>query len=148
MKRKRTAKEQKLVDDARLLRAWKKFHREELEDVLAGPHAAVLSELFRMFKNLKYVQPTQLIGFVSSVNWTAIDYSARLVVVHELNSAITAFREKHDLEPIDDGLPGEPDTPFRAIKTIVLTASPHHEGAHRGEARLGYATLEIKGTQT
>jgi len=56
-------------------------------------------------------------------------------VVYELNTAITAIREKHGPPPIEDGLPGEPDMPYRAIRAIVLTPSPHHEGAHRGEAR-------------
>jgi hypothetical protein len=51
------------------------------------------------------------------------DYQTRLTVLHELNTAITKVREKRGLEPIDDNLPGDPDTPFRAIKTIVLTAS-------------------------
>jgi hypothetical protein len=40
-----------------------------------------------------------------------------------------AIREKHGLVPIDDGLPGEPETPFHT------TPSPHDEGAHCGEAR-------------
>jgi hypothetical protein len=123
MKR-RNGQEQKLADDARLLRAWKKFHREEREAVLAGPHGAVLAELFRMFANLKHVQPVQLIGFVRSIDWSAIDYQTKLTVVHEINEAITAFREKHGLAPIDDGVPDEPETPFRMIRAIVLTASP------------------------
>ena len=134
MKR-RTAKEQELADNTRLLRAWKKFHREERDTVLAGPYGVVLGELFRMFKNLKLVQPSQLIGYAQSIDWSVIDSATKLTVIHELNSAITAFREKHNLEPIDDGLPGDPDAPFRMIKAIMLTSSPHDEGAHRGEAR-------------
>ena len=35
---KRNGQQQKLVDDARLLRAWRKWHREERETALAGPH--------------------------------------------------------------------------------------------------------------
>jgi hypothetical protein len=135
MKRRASEKNKKLADDARLVRAWKKFHREEREVVLAGPHGAVLNELFRMIVNLKHMQPAQLIGYAQLIDWAAIDYNAKLVVVHELNSAITAYREKCGLEPIDDGLPSDPDTPFRTIKAIVLTPSPHCEGAHRGEAR-------------
>ena len=73
-----------------------------------------LGELFRMFENLRYLQPAQLIGFVRSIDWASIDYATRLVVVHELNTAITAFREARGLPPIDDGLPGT-DTPFRTI---------------------------------
>ena len=127
--------EKEIRDNARLLRAWKKFHREEREAVLAGPHSAVLSELFRMFKNLEHLRPAQLIGFTQSIDWTAIDYDTKLVVVHEINNAITAFREKRGLELIDDSLPGQIDTRFRTIKAIVLTPSPHCEGAHRGGAR-------------
>jgi len=135
MKHCQTMEAQKLADDARLLRLWKRFHRKEREAVLAGPHGAVLHELLRMFENLKHVQPTQLIGFVHSIDWSAIDYQTKLTVIHELNQAITGIREKHGLVPIDDGLPGEPETPFRTIRTIVLTRSPQREGAHRGEAR-------------
>jgi hypothetical protein len=120
MKRRRTATEQKLADDARLLRAWKKFHREEREAALAGPYAATLGELFRMFANLNCVRPAQLIGFIGAIDWAAIDYQTRLTVLHEVNSAITAYREKRGVEPLDDNLPGEPDTPFRAIKAILF----------------------------
>jgi hypothetical protein len=135
MRRKSNKKQKKLTDDARLLRAWKKFHREERETVLAGPHGSVLNELFRVLANLKHMQPAQLIGYVQSIDWAAIDYNTKLVVIHECNNAITTLRVKHGLEPIDDNLPGDPEIPFRTIKAIVLTAFPHHEGAHRGEAR-------------
>jgi hypothetical protein len=116
----RTAKEKELRDNARLLRAWKKFHHEEREAVLTGPHGAVLSELFRMFKNLKHLQPSQLIGYVQSINWAMIDVSAKLTTLHELSIAITRYRERCGLEPISDPLPHEPDTPFRTIKAILF----------------------------
>jgi len=95
----KSERERELANQARLTRAWKKFHREEREAVLAGPYARTLAELFRMFANLKHVQPAQLIGFISAIDWAAIDYPTRLVVLHEINNAITAFREKCGLEP-------------------------------------------------
>jgi hypothetical protein len=119
------AEKKELHNQSRMFRAWKRFHRDELEAVLAGPHGAVLVELFRLFENLKHVQPAQLIGFVQSIDWTTIDSNTKLVVVHELNNAIAAFREKRGHDPIDDPLPGQPESP-----------SPPCEGAHRGEARL------------
>ena len=130
--------EKKLADDARLLRAWKKFHREEREAVLAGPHSVVLAGLFRMFAHLQHVQPAQLIGFTQSIDWALVDCNTRLVVLHELNNTITAVRTKRGLEPIDDNLPGQPDTPFRAIKAILF---PSNEGAHRGAARSKYPSF-------
>ena len=40
MKHRKSEKEQKkLADNARLLRAWKKFHQGERNAVLAGPYA-------------------------------------------------------------------------------------------------------------
>src|SRR5262245_26510107 len=102
MTRRLSTKEQKkLAADAYLLRAWKKFHREERKAVCAGPHSAVLVELFRMLDHLEHVQPAQLIGLVQSTNWVAIDYATRLTVLHEINISITTLRTKRDLEPID-----------------------------------------------
>ena len=118
MKRRSTAQEKKLADDARLLRWWKAWHREQREAVLAGPHGAVLGELLRMVKNLQHVQPAQLIGFARSIDWIAIDYDTKLTVLHEINSSITKFREKRGLEPIDDTVEDEP--PFRTLKAILF----------------------------
>ena len=97
MKRQFSDKTQKLADDARLLRAWKKFHRDECTTALVGPYGAVLGELFRMFANLQHVQPSQLAGYIRAIDWSEIDYPTRLVVLHEVNSAITKLREKSGL---------------------------------------------------
>jgi hypothetical protein len=126
--------DKKLADDARLLRWWKAWHREQRDFVLAGPHGAMLGELFRMLDNLQHVQPSQLIGFVRSIDWAVIDTDTKLTTLHELNVAITRFREKHNPEePIDDSVSDEP--PFRTIKAIMFPTSPHNEGARRGVAR-------------
>ena len=111
--------QKKLADDARLLRAWKKFHREEREAALAGPYASTLSALFCMFASIECVKPAQLIGFIGAIDWTAIDYNTRLTVLHELNQSIMKLREKRELEPIEDPLPDAPENVFRTIKAIV-----------------------------
>jgi len=116
-------KEKELRDNARLLRAWKKFHHEEREAALAGPYAVTLAELFRMFANLVHVQPAQLVGFIGAIDWAAIDYQTRLVVLHEINNAITVYREKRGLEPISDPLQGAPFNAFQRIRAIMFPAS-------------------------
>ena len=123
MKRQRTAQEKKLADDARLMRAWRAFHREEREAALAGPYAVTRAELFRMFANLVHVQPAQLVGFIGAIDWAAIDYQTRLVVLHEINNAITVYREKRGLEPISDPLQGAPFNAFQRIRAIMFPAS-------------------------
>src|SRR5262245_45846624 len=115
----RTAKDKELADNARLLRAWKNFHREEREAVLAGPYARTLAELFRMFTNLQHVHSAQLIGFIGAIDWAAIDYQTRLTVLHEVNAAITKWRERQGLAPIDDPLPGAPANAFQTLRKII-----------------------------
>jgi hypothetical protein len=117
MKR-RTAKEQELADNARLLRAWKAFHREERDAVLAGPYATTLAELFQAFANIECVKPAQLVGFIAAVDWSAIDYQTRLTVLHEVNTAITKWRERQGLDPISDPL-GAPPNAFQIIRGII-----------------------------
>jgi len=135
MKRRRTAQKKKLVDDARLLRWWRAFHREGKAVALSGPHARTLAELFRAFANIECVQPTQLVGFVGAIDWNGIDHQTRLVLLHELNTAITKFHEKRGLLPIDDRLPGASPNAFQIIREILaklpapLQARPMHPGA-------------------
>jgi hypothetical protein len=136
MKRKSNKEQKKLADDARFLRAWKKFHREEREAVLAGPYGTTLTELFRMFANMKHVRPSQLVGYMHAIEWSKIDYPTRLTVLHEVNAAITKLREQQGLSPIDDALPGEPLRAYQVIRNIMnqfpaRESSPRHLGKHR-----------------
>jgi len=124
MKRRQSQKDKELADNARLLRAWKRFHREERDVALSGPHAVTLAELFRMFSAIEHVTPAQLIGFIGTIDWSAIDYQTRLTVLHEVNAMIAKFREKRGLEPINDPLPGQPDNAFRIIKNLFNSLPP------------------------
>jgi hypothetical protein len=133
MRNHRRAQEQKLADDARLLRAWKRWHREERTAVLAGPHGPALAELFRMLDNIEHVRPSQLVGLVQSIAWSTIDYPTRLAVLHETNSAVSKQRERLGLAPFDDGLPGDPPNVFCLIRTAILFAElPAARGGHVG----------------
>jgi hypothetical protein len=122
-------RERERAGDAKMFRAWKKYHRDERDAVLAGPHGAALAEVFRMLDHLEHVRPEQLVGFIRSINWAAIDCDTRLVVLHEVNTAITKYRERRGADALSDPLPGEPDTPFRMIHKIL-----HQVPATRGEA--------------
>ena len=124
--------EKELRDNARLLRAWKKFHAEEKAAVLAGPYAITLAELFRMFANLKHVQPAQLVGFIGAIDWSGIDHQTRLVVLHELNSAIVRHCTSHGLDPISDPLPDQPDNAFRIVKKLLEFPHQAERPARRG----------------
>jgi hypothetical protein len=48
----KTEKEKKLADDARLLRAWRNWHAEELTEALNGPHHQIVEPLMEILKRL------------------------------------------------------------------------------------------------
>jgi hypothetical protein len=111
--------EQTLQDNAHLLRAWKRWHRERLEQSLCGLHGDVLERLILQLKNLQSAR--ELIGFIEAQDWAALDANTRLIALHEINAAITTLRERNGLVPIDDPLPGAPENAFRIIKTIMIS---------------------------
>jgi hypothetical protein len=117
MKRSRTAQEKKLADDARLMKWWRAWHAEQLEEALAGVHRDVLQRVMAQLKNLKSAR--ELINAVATEDWSTVDADTRLVVLHELNTAIAALREKSGMPPIDDPLPGEHD--IRIIKALYAS---------------------------
>src|SRR5262245_33300360 len=112
-----------------LLRAWKKFHREELEEALAGVHRDVMGRLMAHLANLRSAR--ELVTFIEAQEWGAVDAQTRLVALHEINSAICELRERSGLPPIDEALPGEPLRAFQLIRNIM-----HQFPAQSGKANL------------
>jgi hypothetical protein len=134
VRRNQSEKKDKKLDDARLLRWWKAWHREERDAVLGGPYAVTLAELFKTFANIECVKPAQLVEFISAIDWSAIDYETRLIVLREVSVAITRYREKRGLEPFDDPLPGASPNAFQVIRGIIteLPASSRARPTRRG----------------
>jgi hypothetical protein len=126
MKRLPRDQQKELADQARLTRAWKAFHAEQLEQALAGPHEAQISELMTLLGRLELSSAAALLAFIRRSDWSSVSYDTRLVVLHEINDRITRMRERHGLPPFDDPLPGQPDNVFRIVRA-VLTPSPAHE---------------------
>jgi hypothetical protein len=107
--------DRKLADRAYLLRYWRAWHREQLEEALAGVHRDVLARLLGELKNLKSARA--LVDLVAAQDWSRVDPEVRAIALHEVNRAITQLRERAGLTPFDDG---PPDTPLNAFR------SKHH----------------------
>ena len=123
MKRRVAAQEQKYVDDARLLRAWHKWHCEERECALAGPHGAMIERLMFILDPLSLQSASLLLAYVRGVEWSTVDYDTRLIVLHEINAAITKLRERNGLSPFDDDFPGDRPNAFQIIRAILFPAN-------------------------
>jgi hypothetical protein len=107
--------QQKLADAAKLLRAWRAWHREQLETALTSVHADVVAQLMVQLKNLRSAR--ELVNFIRS----AVDPSARAVALHQIALAITALRERKGLPPFSDSIPWTDETPtaFEVIREIL-----------------------------
>jgi hypothetical protein len=114
----KTQKEQKLAN-AHLLRAWRNWHREQLEEVLAGPHGAAVAQVIEFLKHMEPQSAPALIALLHEHDWRQINHNVRYVLLHEINSKITALRERSGLAPIDDALPHERDTGFLIIRELL-----------------------------
>jgi len=113
-------KDQNLGDDARLLCDWRRWHREQLDEALAGPHRNVLEPLMALLKKLNMQSGKALIDFIRTQNWHVIDPETKLVVLHEINSAIVKLCTRNGMSSFDDGLPGDCSTVFQTIRLIVV----------------------------
>jgi hypothetical protein len=122
-------KQQKLAADTRMLKAWRRWHREQLDEALAGPHGTIIAELVRILGALELRSSRALLEFARRTDWDAIPYDARLIALHEVNITITRLRERSGLPPFDDGIWGAPPNVFRAIKAIVTADSRHNGNA-------------------
>jgi hypothetical protein len=112
--------EKKLADDARMMRAWRRWHREQLEEVLAGPRGPMIERLMFILKELSLQSAPLLLAYIRGVDWSAIDANTRFICLHEINAAIGNMRESHGMAFCDDPLPGQPESASRLIKAHLF----------------------------
>jgi hypothetical protein len=115
-------KAKEVADNVRLLRAWRKWHAEQLEEALASMHGAVLARLMEELKDLRSAR--ELVDFIAAQDWSAVDANTRFTALHEINNAITKLRQHENLTSIDDPLPGQPENAFRIVKRIFESFPP------------------------
>ena len=109
-------KDKKLADDARLMRWWSAWHREQLEQALDGMHGDIMRGLMAQLKDLHSARA--LVDFISARDWSRVDANTRMIALHAINRAIAALRSKSGLPFVDDLLPGQPDNAYRIIKNL------------------------------
>ena len=108
-----------LEDNVKLLRQWHAWHVEQLQEVLIGPDGDTVASVVEQLKVLGPGKSQALIELIQARDWSTVGIDAKLVLLHELNTAIERVRRKLGLAPIDDPLPGQPDNLYRIIKAIL-----------------------------
>jgi hypothetical protein len=117
----KTARElKKIQDDERLMAAYRAWHAQELADVIAGPHGTIISEIMSKLARLNLANGAALVTAVEEIDWRLVDAQVRLVLLHEINTAIADLRSGHGLAPINDPLPGQTLSVFQRVKAALF----------------------------
>ena len=110
----------KIQDDERLMAAYRAWHAQELADVIAGPHGAIVSEIMSRLTRLNLANGAALVAAVEAIDWRLVDAQVRLVLLHEINSTIADLRSRNRLPVIDDPLPGQTLSVFQRVKNALF----------------------------
>lgn len=82
--------ERRLAEDARLVRGWFAWHRDERKAVLAGSHGPMFERLLFILKGLTLKSAPLLLAYVHGVDWSKLAHHSRA-------------RKNLDRRPIDLG---------------------------------------------
>jgi hypothetical protein len=117
-KRRATEAEKVLAERNDLFRLWKRWRRERLETLLAGPHGDAARELVAFLQAMTLDDGKALVEFVRAAGWERADADTKFEVLSLINAAITALHERAKLPPINDALPDEEPTAFLIIREM------------------------------
>jgi hypothetical protein len=132
--RRNSEKDKKLADDERLLRAWRNWHRERLDEAMAGPHGVVVVQVVEFLKTMSPASANALLALMRSQVWADVDADTRFELLHLINSTITRLREKNGMPPIDDPLPDSRENVFLLVKKYLFPARESYAGSVSGKS--------------
>jgi hypothetical protein len=118
--RRSKALEKELADNSYLLRQWHAWHREQLEEALAGSYGSLVAQLLDVLRGLTLRGGGELVAFISSQNWNCVDFDTRLTCLHEINERIAKLRELAGMPPFDDGFGPERTTGFLIVRQLMV----------------------------
>jgi hypothetical protein len=109
-------RQEALEERSELFRRWQTWHRQQVEELRAGPYAGAVQELAGFLEGMCLTSGGDLIELVRRGPWRDVDPDTRFQVLRLIDAALMQLRERHDLPPFDDALPGEAPTVFQIIR--------------------------------
>jgi hypothetical protein len=98
---------------------YRHWQREQQASLLKGPYSEPARKLLALLKRLTLDAAPDLVAHIRSGPWTGADPDTRYLVLALVDAAIADLRERHELPPFDDALPGEPLTAFQIIREVL-----------------------------
>jgi hypothetical protein len=121
------AQAKELAEQAYQLRQWRAWHRTLAAEALAGPHGALVRQIFEILRTMS-LHDARLIDLARATNWDAVDQQTKYVLLHEIDRRITALREQVGLPPFSDALPHQQLNGFLVIKELMTGTCPERAG--------------------
>jgi hypothetical protein len=111
---------QDVADRSRQLRPYRRWQRQQIKLHLAQPYDADWRELARWLSRMTLDDGDALVEYVCNTRWLLeAGMAARQAALSVISGRIITLRLMNGYPPIDDALPGEPDTAFQEIRTIL-----------------------------
>ena len=111
---------QDVADRSRQLRHYRRWQRQQIKLHLAQPYDAEWRELARWLSRLTLDDDDALVEYVRIARWLLeAGMAARQAALSVISGRIITLRLMNGYPPIDDALPGEPDTVFQEIRGIL-----------------------------
>ena len=115
-----SAAEQDIAGQSRQLRAYRRHQREQVRLHLMQPHEAEWRELARWLARMTLDDGDVLVEYVRNARWLLeAEMATRQAALSEISRRLITLRLINGYPPIDDALPGEPDTPFQVIRDML-----------------------------
>jgi hypothetical protein len=116
------AKNKKLADRDLLHDGWRKWHQEQMDELLRGEHAAPAQELATFLERMTMEDGDALLALIEQQQWHCADEDTCYHVLRMVSHTIVYLRGLAGLDPFDDPLPfddnAEPSL-FMLIREVV-----------------------------
>ena len=115
-----SATAQDVADRSRQLRHYRRWQRQQIKLHLAQPYDAEWRELARWLSRLTLDDDDALVEYVCNARWLLeAGMAARQAALLVISGRIITLRLMNGYPPIDDALPGEPDTVFQIVRDAL-----------------------------
>ncbi len=106
-----------------LMRLWKRWRQDLLTTALQNKHQDDIQKLIDFLQTLTLQDEGRLVKVVRLGQWQTAHKDIRFLVLRLIDAKLIALREKAELDPFDDPLPGQPLDAFLTLRN-ELRGSP------------------------
>jgi xanthine/CO dehydrogenase XdhC/CoxF family maturation factor len=112
---KEAARREKAAEErAQLSAAHRRWRKDQIAALLAGPHGA--QALVEFLNSMDLQAEPELLEHVRSGPWHDADEDTRFLILVIIDAALVRLRERQGMPPFDDPLPGEAPSAFLELQ--------------------------------